>query len=193
MFDNFFKAFISLFVAIDLVGAIPIFLGLTQKIILPKRQILVTKAVLTALAVGLLFVVAGESIFKFLGITENDFRIAGGIILFIFAIKDLLSEAGHEAPSGLEHIGVVPLGIPIIMGPASLTTILLSAREFGWVVSLLALGANLVLVWIGFRYSHLILKVIGKEMSQALAKIFSLLLAAIAVMLIRLGLRGFGV
>jgi multiple antibiotic resistance protein len=189
--ENFLKAFLSLFVAIDLIGAIPIFLGLTMDLSTKARNVLISKASLTALGIGLLFVIAGESIFRFLGITENDFRIAGGILLFIFAIRDLMSETGHEAPRSLENIGVVPLGIPIIMGPASLTTILLSAREFGWAVSMVALVANLALVWLGFRFSRIFLKVVGKELSQALAKIFSLLLAAIAIMLIRLGLRGF--
>jgi multiple antibiotic resistance protein len=189
-FENFWKALISLFVAIDLIGAVPIFLGLTQNTSRKNRAVLVTKAVLTALGVGLLFVLAGESIFHFLGITENDFRIAGGVILFVFAVKDLMSESGHEAPPAHAQLGVVPLGIPIIMGPAALTTILLSAREFGMQVTILALVANLMLVWLAFRYSQVVIRVLGKELSQAMAKIAALLLAAIGVMLIRLGIHG---
>jgi len=190
MTDNFLKSFLSLFVAIDLIGAIPLFLGLTSKLGIPERQALVPKSVLTAFSVGLLFVVSGESIFHFLGITENDFRIAGGILLFIFAVRDLVSEHGHEAPPSDSGVGIVPIGIPIVMGPAALTTILLSVREFGLGISIAALVLNLALVWISFFYSHIFLKVVGKELSQALAKIFSLLLAAIAVMLVRMGLKG---
>jgi len=191
MLQEFLKSFISLFVAIDLLGAVPLFLSLTRNMESDERRSLVTKSSWTALGIGVAFILAGQAIFAFLGITESDFRVAGGLLLLIFSIRDLMSDSSHEAKATPNiHLGIVPIGIPLIMGPAALATLLLSTREYGLVTTLVSLFANLALVWVAFRHSNRILRVLGDGLSQALAKIFSLLLAAIAVMLIRLGIVG---
>ena len=191
MTADFLKSFLSLFVAIDLLGAVPIFLALTRNMENEVRRSLITKSTWTALGVGVAFILAGQAIFAFLGITESDFRIAGGLLLLVFSIRDLMSESGHQVEAGQgSTLGIVPIGIPLVMGPAALATLLLSTREYGLATTLLSLFANLSLVWLAFRNSNLILRVLGDGLSQALAKIFSLLLAAIAVMLIRLGIEG---
>jgi multiple antibiotic resistance protein len=189
--EDFLKSFLSLFVAIDLLGAVPIFLSLTRSMENDVRRSLITKSTWTALGVGVAFILAGQAIFAFLGITESDFRIAGGLLLLVFSIRDLMSESGHQVEAGQgSTLGIVPIGIPLVMGPAALATLLLSTREYGLATTLFSLFANLSLVWLAFRNSNLILRVLGDGLSQALAKIFSLLLAAIAVMLIRLGIEG---
>lgn len=191
MTEDFLKSFLSLFVAIDLLGAVPIFLSLTRSMENDVRRSLITKSTWTALGVGVAFILAGQAIFAFLGITESDFRIAGGLLLLVFSIRDLMSESGHQVEAGQgSTLGIVPIGIPLVMGPAALATLLLSTREYGLATTLFSLFANLSLVWLAFRNSNLILRVLGDGLSQALAKIFSLLLAAIAVMLIRLGIEG---
>jgi len=188
---DFLKSFLSLFVAIDLLGAVPIFLSLTRAMDDEVRRSLITKSTWTALGIGAAFILAGQAIFAFLGITESDFRIAGGLLLLIFSIRDLMSESGHPVETGQgSHLGIVPIGIPLVMGPAALATLLLSTREYGLATTLASLVTNLALVWLAFRNSNLILRILGEGLSQALAKIFSLLLAAIAVMLIRLGVMG---
>ncbi len=191
MIADFLKSFLSLFVAIDLLGAVPIFIALTRSMENEVRRSLITKSTWTALGVGVAFILAGQAIFAFLGITESDFRIAGGLLLLVFSIRDLMSETGHQVEAGQgSTLGIVPIGIPLVMGPAALATLLLSTREYGLATTLFSLFANLSLVWLAFRNSNLILRVLGDGLSQALAKIFSLLLAAIAVMLIRLGIEG---
>ncbi|MEQ1876688.1 MAG: MarC family protein, partial [Bdellovibrionia bacterium] len=184
------KAFVSLFVAIDAVGALPLFLGLSSDFSPAQRKALVRKAVAAAFIVGLIFVFGGQLIFRFLGITENDFRVAGGILLLVFSIRDLVTQEGHQGTPAPENVGIVPIAIPLIMGPAALATLLLGTKEFGELLTFCALIVNLVVVWILFSQASLILKHIGKEAASALAKIFSLLLAAIGVMLIRQGLKG---
>jgi multiple antibiotic resistance protein len=186
----FLKAFVSLFVAIDLLGALPVFIGLTGDMERAARRRLVLKSILTAFLIGVGFIFAGQAVFTFLGITENDFRIAGGLLLLIFSIRDLMNEGEPPAPSSIAALGVVPIGTPLIMGPAALATILVSVREFGLAVSLPALLINLGLVWLAFSNSHWVLRLLGRETTQAVGKICSLLLAAIAVMLIRVGLQG---
>ncbi|HEX4925076.1 MAG TPA: MarC family protein, partial [Bdellovibrionales bacterium] len=122
-------------------------------------------------------------------ITEDDFRVAGGILLVVFSIRDLVTQEGHQGTPAPESVGIVPIAIPIIMGPAALATLLLGAEEFGSSITMGALVANLGVVWLVFSRATWILDRIGKEAAAALGKIFSLLLAAIGVMLIRQGLK----
>lgn len=84
MLQDFLKSFLSLFVAVDLLGAVPLFLAMTRNMDDDLRRSLITKSSFTALGVGVAFIVAGQAIFAFLGITEDDFRIAGGLLLLIF-------------------------------------------------------------------------------------------------------------
>jgi len=191
MISLFLKAFISLFVAIDAVGALPLLTSLTKNMGPFERKRLVNKATLAALLIGTIFTFGGHSIFEFLGITENDFRVAGGILLLTFAIRDLASSSSHqgtEAPS--TALGIVPIAIPILMGPAALTTLMLGAKEHGIFITLAALSVNLLIGWLVFSRAGWIINKMGSEASDAMAKIFSLFLAAIAVMLIRLGIKG---
>jgi multiple antibiotic resistance protein len=182
-------SFIPLFVAIDVLGVVPVFLSLTDGMNRPQRHKLITQATLTALAVSVVFMFGGRLIFNFLGITENDFRVGGGIVLLVLAVSDLLfsrSKQRHPESSA----GVVPIGIPLIVGPAALTTILILVDSKGYVVTLLSLLANLFIVWIVFRYSEVVLRLMGDAGSKAVAKVAALFMAGIAVMMIRVGLTG---
>ena len=122
---DFFYCFLPLFVAIDVIGVLPIFLSLTSGLETHRRRTLVLEASFTALAVSILFILAGKSRLNFPGITLSDFRIGGGIILLVLSVNDLIfvHEQQRRDPGG--SIGVVPIGIPLIMGPAALTTILI--------------------------------------------------------------------
>ncbi len=121
-----------------------------------------------------------------MGITIDDFRIAGGIILLILSINDIIASSEKVKNPGTD-IGVVPLGVPLIMGPAALTTILILVDNFGYVPTILSMILNIIIVLIVLLNAKLILKVIGEGGSKAFAKIASLFLAAIAVMMIRVG------
>jgi multiple antibiotic resistance protein len=185
----FVLSFIPLFVAIDVLGLVPIFLSLTGKMNPQEKKKLITDATLTALAVALIFLFGGRMIFNFLGITENDFRVGGGIVLLVLAIVDLVF-SGEENRTPQTSVGVVPIGIPLIIGPAVLTTLLIVVDAYGYMAAVIALLTNLFLVWLIFRYSNLIIRVIGEAGSKAFAKVAALFMAAIAVMMIRLGLTG---
>jgi multiple antibiotic resistance protein len=186
--NDFFYCFLPLFVAIDVIGVLPIFLSLTSGLETRKRRTLVIEASFTALAVSILFIVAGKGIFNFLGITLSDFRIGGGIILLVLSVNDLIfaHEQQRRDPGG--SIGVVPIGIPLIMGPAALTTILILVNSYGYVLTTLALAANLTIVYIIFNYSDLVNRLMGAAGARAFSKVASLFLAAIAVMMIRVGI-----
>jgi multiple antibiotic resistance protein len=185
----FVLSFIPLFVAIDVLGLVPIFLSLTGKMNPKEKKKLITDATLTALAVALIFLFGGRMIFNFLGITENDFRVGGGIVLLVLAIVDLVF-SGEENRTPQTTVGVVPIGIPLIIGPAVLTTLLIVVDAYGYLAAVIALLTNLFLVWLIFRYSNLIIRIMGEAGSKAFAKVAALFMAAIAIMMIRLGLTG---
>ncbi len=187
--EKFLQAFIPLFVAIDPIGLAAIFLGLGQGVPPAQRQRIARQATLTGGGVALLFLFLGASIFQALGISAGDFQIAGGLILFILAARDLITSAAE--PEKLPpDFGVVPLGMPLIAGPALIATLLLLARTVGYAFTLAALLVNLVLVVLAFAYSEKLGRVIGAMGMRAISKIVSMLLAAIAVSLIRQGLKG---
>jgi multiple antibiotic resistance protein len=187
-FQTFLLAFIPLFVAIDILGTIPLFLGLTEGITHKRRKLLIIEATLTALIISLAFLGSGKLLFSFLGITENDFRIAGGLVLLVLAINDLIFSSDTARKNPETTIGVVPIGIPLIMGPAALTTILISVDSYGYYCTIISIILNLAIVWVVLHYADQLLKILGKGGSRAVAKVASLFLAAIAVMMIRVGI-----
>ncbi len=189
--QNFILAFIPLFVALDVLGTVPLFLSLTSDSSVQMRRQLTRQAVMAAFIVALVIMIAGKTLFSLLGITIADFRVAGGIILLVISVKELVSAADNTSKMPIDpaHIGVVPLGIPLILGPAALTTLLISVDAFGFPVTFLALVINLILVFLVFFNSHWVERVLGRNGAGAFAKVSSLFMAAIAVMMIRLGLK----
>lgn len=139
---------------------------------------------------ALLFLFLGQSIFTAIGITTRDFQIAGGLILFILAARDLIHSAAEEPAKLAEDFGVVPLGMPLIAGPASITTLILLAQTLGLAVTLAALAVNLMLVILAFAYSERLARLISSTGLRAISKIISMLLAAIAISMIRKGWTG---
>ena len=181
--------FIPLFVAIDVFFLIAYFSPITSKIEKAKSRKLARQAVLTALVVGLAFMAIGEFVFSVLGITVNDFKVAGGALLFVIAIKELAdsSKASTIADAGQKG-AAVPLGVPLIVGPAVLTTLLVLTEHYGAVPTISSFVLNLVLVWIALESAHRIIRVIKEEYIMVISKIMAILLASIAVMMMRIGL-----
>ncbi len=184
---GFWLAFIPLFVAVDAVGVVPIFLGLADGIDEAARRQLVADATLAAGAVGLGFIFLGDAVLQFLGVTVGDFQVAGGVVLLVLSIYDLLHPATPLRQSGA-RLGVVPLGVPLIVGPAVLTTLLTVARTHGYLVTLVAFVLNLAIAWAALRWAALVGRLLGDAGARAVAKVFALILAAIGVTFIRRGL-----
>lgn len=184
---SFFLAFIPLFVAIDVLGLVPIYLGIGRALQERERRRLVLEATLTAGAIGLGFLLVGDAALGFLGVTVGDFQVAGGVLLLVLAIYDLLHpELPLRRPGA--RPGIVPLGIPMIVGPAVLTTLLTVGRTHGYAVTVVSFILNLFIVWVVLRWASLIGRALGEPGSQAAAKVSNLLLAAIGVMFIRVGM-----
>ena len=178
-----------LFVATDPIGVLPMYLSITEGVALNRKRKIVLSSVITATIVGLLFLFVGEAVLQLLGITVGDFMIAGGIILFLISIGDLLTvEKPLREVMQAESLGPVPIGVPLIVGPAVLTTIMLLVREYGFISTAAAMMANIIFAGLIFFFSGYIIKIIGRSGSSIVSKIASLFLAAIAVMMVRRGL-----
>jgi multiple antibiotic resistance protein len=191
MLEMFLLAFIPLFVAIDPIGTLPLYLGLTEGFTPEEKRTLALQAVLTAFVIGITFGTAGHMVFKLLGITDADFRIGGGLLLLIFSIREIFGTSSKNAQGNApdQLIGVVPLGIPLIAGPAMITTILILHESYSYLNVLAALVANLAIVLLLLIYSDGIVKKIGDVTPRVVAKVVAIFLAAIAVMMIRSGIE----
>jgi len=202
MVELFLLAFVPLFIAIDAFGTLPLFLSLTELETEQSRRTIAGQATLTGMIVGTGFLFGGQATMKFLGITIDDFRVAGGVILLCFAVYDLLfshlqrsiteqQRAGDvEAPtSNAASLAVVPLGVPLIVGPAALTALLLLGGQYGSIVTVIAFAMNILLVYFLFSNARRITKRIPQVVMRAISKVIALFLAAIAVMMLRTGLN----
>lgn len=181
--------FVPLFFAMDPVGNLPIFLALTQEGTGAHRKKTANLATLTAFGVGLLFVALGKGIFALLGIEVADFLIAGGIILLILSVRYLIIGRMIETQdlSASETVGVVPLGTPLVVGPAVLTSLLSLTGQYHIAIVLSSFVLNLAIQWALFRQAIRIVNFLGHTGVNAVSKIVMLLLAAIAVKMIREG------
>ncbi|MFA4910155.1 MAG: MarC family protein [Desulfobacteria bacterium] len=184
---NYLLALIPIFIAIDVIGVLPIFISLTEEIGNDERRRIVKQSIITSFAVSMGFLAIGKFIFKVLGISIPDFKIAGGIILLIIATTDLLFPQKTSRLTS-PTLGVVPLGMPLIVGPAVLTTILISVDLYSYLPTIFSLILNLLLVWVVFLNSNYIIKIMGEGGAKAFGKVVSVLLAALAVMMIRRGI-----
>jgi multiple antibiotic resistance protein len=187
MLKDFLLAFIPIFVAVDAIGVLPIFISLTSGLTKADKKGIILQSMFTALCLAAGFVFLGNAVFKFLGITVGDFMVAGGAILFCIAINDIVL-AGKRRRISSKELGAVPLGTPLIVGPAVLTTSLLIIGEYGIFATFLSIFVNVIIAGFIFSLSDILIKRLGNNGAKALSKVTSLLLAAIAVMMVRKGI-----
>ena len=188
--DRFWHAFIPLFVALDGVGLLPMFWGMASRLSPRQRQRVVTEAVATAFLVTVGFLLISRWVFELLGLEFTDLMVAAGAILLVLALRDLLLPDLRPKEQS-DSPGVVPLGVPLLAGPAVLTTSLLVRDRYGWPLTLLVLVTNLALAWLILRSSDWLMKRLGRDGAQVISKIFSLILTAFGIMLIRQGITMF--
>jgi multiple antibiotic resistance protein len=183
------ESFIRLFVAIDPLGLLPVFLAITEGMSVARRREVTFEAVSFALVICVAFMILGNSIFAFMQITGADFRIAGGLILLVLAMIDLLIP-GKPAVSEQASVGLFPLAMPLIAGPAALTTtlILANGEAFGYGVTSASLAVNFGLLLVILLSANWITRLVGINALRALSKLVMVLLAALAVNLIRMGI-----
>jgi multiple antibiotic resistance protein len=156
-----FLPFIPIFVAFNVLGILPIFVSLTSEMAPSERKKVIRQSLLTGFLASIGFLAAGKSVF---------------------------AEKTRTFPK--ETMGIVPIGIPLIVGPAVLTLLLIIVHTYGYISTLLCLILNFVVVWLVFGQSHSIMRFMKEGGAKGVGKVSALLLAAFAMMMIRRGIEG---
>ena len=189
---DFVLTFVPLFIVIDAFGNLPFLITAGEDLDKRQRRKIVHYAVLTATIVGLIFLFLGQFILNVMNIEVQEFAIAGGIILLVLAIKYMIT--GHMVTAVKEEmVAVVPIGTPLTVGPATITTLLLLAGQFSIYIVLISFVVNMLVTWIIFLLSQKIAGFMGRGGLIAISRVFALLLAAIAVSMVLGGLKSLGI
>lgn len=185
--EPFVLSFIPLFIAIGALDFLPIVLDLTHGLKERERRRVVRDSTLAAGIILVAFLFAGKGVLLLMGVTVADFMVAGGLLLLILSIKSLLSddEGRKRAVAG---DSIVPLATPLIAGPAALTTTLILVDSYGVGVTLVSIVLNCVAAWLIFNQASRIRRWLGERALQGVTKVSYILLASIAVMMVRRGI-----
>ncbi len=191
-FHDFILTFVPLFIVIDAFGNVPFLVSMGEDMSGVQRRSMVNTATLTASVVGLVFLFFGRFILNVLHISVGSFAIAGGIILLILSIQHMMTGQMVTAARD-EMVAVVPIGTPLTVGPATVTTLLLLALQYALYIVLIAFVLNMVITWIVFLLGQQISRFLGRGGLRAVSRVFSLLLAALGVNMMLQGLDLVGI
>ena len=190
--QQFVLTFVPLFIVIDALGILPFLVSMDDDMEPKERHKVINVAIITAAVVGLAFLFFGKLILQAMDISVGAFAIAGGIILLVFSIKYMTT--GHMVDAVKEEmVAVVPIGTPLTSGPATITTLLLLSTQFPLYIVLLSFALNMAITWVIFMMGSRIARFLGRGGLKASSRIFSLLLAAIAVSMVINGLEILGI
>jgi multiple antibiotic resistance protein len=179
--------FIPLFVVVDPIGNLPFIIGLSDIEDAVQNRRTVDLAVITATVIGLIFLFLGKLILALMGITVGSFTIAGGIILVVLSVRYMTTGHMIEMIKG-EVVAIVPIGTPLIVGPATITTLLLLTSQYpDWIV-LISFALNMLVTWVIFLAADRISRFLSTSGIRAIARVLALLLSAIGVNMVIRGL-----
>ncbi|ANB20992.1 YhgN family NAAT transporter [Alteromonas stellipolaris] len=181
------SAAVMLFLIMDPLGNLPVFMSVLKSIEPRRRQMILIRELLFALGILFLFLFSGQSVLNFLNVEQETVSIAGGIILFLIALKMIFPSAGNS--SGLavgEEPFLVPLAIPMIAGPSTLAALILLAnqnpdRMSDWA---LALGASWLISAVILMFSNVFHKLLGERGLIAMERLMGMILVMIAIQML---------
>ena len=188
--DDLLKSVVSLFVVVNPIGQVPLFIALTQKMEKQNKKLVSKNAIITTAVLLTVFAVAGIQLLSIFGISIFSFMIAGGVLLFIISIEFLThGEWRHSGSSISGDSGIVPLAFPLLAGPGAITTVIISLQAYGWIVSIISIVFVVLVTYIVLQLQNPISKILGRRGSIVTTRVFAIFLAAIAVQYIVEGLR----
>lgn len=200
MFQHFLQDAVTLFVVIDPIGLVPIFIAITQKEPTVSRRRIAALGVGISTLILLAFLVMGQVLLEALEISLPAFRTAGGILLLIVGLQMVLQESSvHSAstdPTSSIDLAVFPLATPLIAGPGGIMSVVLLTdnTKFGvmdQLLTALALLSVLLITFIALLSAEYIQKVLGRTGVNVITRILGLLLAALAMETILAGIKGY--
>lgn len=183
------KMVVALFIVVDPLGNVPIFMSLTKNMDKSQRRRTYRLATITGLILLTFFSLVGQNILVLFGISLDSFMIAGGILLLIVAIRLLVMGGWSEKRVISESVGAVPIGCPLLVGPGAITTSILNLETSNIFVTMISVLITFTIVWLILRYIDPIYRIIGKNGSLVITRVMALLIAAIAVQYILQGIK----
>jgi multiple antibiotic resistance protein len=188
--DDLLKSVVSLFVVVNPIGKVPLFITLTQKMEKQNKKLVSKNAIITTAVLLTVFAVAGIQLLSIFGISIFSFMIAGGILLFIISIEFLTHGEWRYGRSSIsEDSGIVPLAFPLLAGPGAITTVIISLQAYGWLVSIISIVFVVSVTYLVLHLENPISRILGRRGSIVTTRVFAIFLAAIAVQYIVEGLR----
>jgi len=202
MVEFYITCFVTLFLVIDPLGLLPMFVSVTKDQANSRRSIAI-RACVIAVAILMLFGVFGEKLLNFIGIGMPAFRISGGLLLFLTAVEMLFSKRGPRREEQSENAdindpSVFPLATPLIAGPGAMATMILLAGQTGGDISLfitvqVAMLSVVAITFLLFLTGGAMERILGATGIDVISRLMGMLLAALAVQFVVDGLRGLGV
>lgn len=184
--EGLLGAFITLFVIMDPIGNLPIFITLTKGMPIKDIRRNVDSSVFVAGVLLFIFLFLGLRIFDFFGIDLDSFQIAGGIILLIIGILYVFGTSLKY----VKHHGTdlsIPIGTPLLTGPGVITTTIILVKENGTLVAVIAAFLALLATWLILMQATRLYKVLGEHWTNIISRVMGIILAAIAVEFITKG------
>jgi multiple antibiotic resistance protein len=189
------EVFVTLFVIMDPVGTIPIFLSLTRGRSPASTARAAWQAVVVSFAVIVAFAFFGQQILAYLGISLAALQCAGGLLLLLVALELLTGKEESPTAGADVNVALVPLGTPLLAGPGAIVATMVFSRQVHHVDQFVAVALGVigvhVAIWLAMRFSLPILKVIREGGVVLVSRIAGLLLSAIAVQLVADAVREF--
>ncbi|MFH1780236.1 MAG: MarC family protein [Candidatus Micrarchaeota archaeon] len=188
MFDEFIASFALLFIIMNPLSSIPVYLSLAEKLTVKQKGFALYEASLVAGGLAIAFLFFGPEFLKLLGLTNSSFKIAGGIVLGILGLQTVLNIKFSSKPQEKDPktLGLI-IGTPMLTGPGVLTSVLLSSRDSGYVVTFFAIIAVVAASWLVLSYANKLEKWLGHRFISVFSRVMGLFLVARGVQLLVLG------
>lgn len=177
MLSEIITVFITLFAVIDILGSIPVLIGLKKKM----GEINSLQATLVSGGLMLAFFFAGGEMLNFMGLDISSFAIAGSIIIFFLGMEMIMGLEFFKTESGSKSGSIVPIAFPLIAGSGTLTTIMSLKASYHYYNILIGIVINLIIIFICLRSLNIIEKLLGPSGIMVVRKFFGVILIAIAV------------
>jgi len=188
----FVMTFVPLFIVIDAVGILTFVVKACEGLSLNEQRKVAHISVGTAAVVGLVFLFFGRLILNIMNISVGSFAVAGGVILLVLSIRELVT--GQYIDVEREALtAIVPIGTPLLAGPATITALLLLTNQYQFYIVVISYLLNLLLAWVILMGKDYILRFMGIGGVRAVSNVFNLLLASIAVSMVLEGFNLIGI
>ena len=198
MLEIFFQTFVLYFVVIDPLAAAPLFLIVTQGLKVKIKLKTAFEATLIATLILIFFAILGNFLLSYLQISLSAFTIAGGIILFLISLEMLFDKRSQRKEDEIKEssaaTSIFPLAIPLLAGPAAITSVMVSVADMGTnlvsqATGLLALILVMVLTFISFYVVSKSSKIINKKVTSVISRVIGIILAGLSVQFILDGIQ----